>query len=277
MVASPPDRPAFGPVDSHVHVFDPTRAYPADAGYVPPPHEALGLDDLAAVLDAAGIARAVLVQPSAYGTDNGVLLDALKGGAGRWAGVGVVSPTASPADVERLRRAGVSGLRLNLQQSAGLYAATGALEHVAMLTGRLDMALHLQCHARDLARTLPRLDQARTVILDHLGFPEPGVTNPAIYAALAADPRIFVKLSGAFRLSREKAPHADIDRYARAALTAFGPSRSIWGSDWPFVNAKHRPRHAQTLEMLERWLPQPAQRQEVLVSTPMRLFFKDAA
>ena len=58
--------------DAHVHVFD-ARA-PIQAGHYQPAHQPLERIEAAAV--ALGVAHLVLVQPSVYGTDNQVLLQA---------------------------------------------------------------------------------------------------------------------------------------------------------------------------------------------------------
>jgi predicted TIM-barrel fold metal-dependent hydrolase len=53
-------------VDCHVHVFDPARfAFADDAPYRPTIAECGTAADLAAVLDSHGIARAVVVTPTA--------------------------------------------------------------------------------------------------------------------------------------------------------------------------------------------------------------------
>jgi predicted TIM-barrel fold metal-dependent hydrolase len=69
--AAPPEE--VGLWDAHVHVFD--RDAPAQAGHYRPAHGPLErIERLAA---AHGVQHLVLVQPSVYGTDNTVLLDAL--------------------------------------------------------------------------------------------------------------------------------------------------------------------------------------------------------
>jgi L-fuconolactonase len=101
--------------------------------------------------------------------------------------------------------------------------------------------------AYDLVITSGQLGQATRAaaavpglrfVLDHLGKPPiaAGRTEPwhADLRGLAALPNTSAKLSG---LVTEADWHrwqvADLRPYAEAALDAFGPSRLMFGSDWP--------------------------------------------
>ncbi len=67
-----------GACDCHAHVFGPQDRFPSlpNAAYIPP--DALPRD-YAQMLGAIGCQRAVLVQPSVYGTDNSCMVAALTG------------------------------------------------------------------------------------------------------------------------------------------------------------------------------------------------------
>ena len=90
--------------------------------------------------------------------------------------------------------------------------------------------------------------------------------------AMADTGRAVVKLSGAFRESRQAYPFSELDPFAEAILKAFTPQNCLWGSDWPFLNFNPKPDYRQTLTCLERWLPNEDQRRQVLWDTPVRLF-----
>ncbi|WP_433335885.1 amidohydrolase family protein [Spirillospora sp. CA-294931] len=87
--------------------------------------------------------------------------------------------------------------------------------------------------ALDTVRALPGV----MFVLDHAGKPDiaGGAWDPwaGWITALAALPNVTVKLSG---LVTEAAPgwrDGDVLPYARHVLDAFGPSRLMYGSDWP--------------------------------------------
>src|SRR3990172_2742743 len=84
-VCLPPDPrpkvPAFKiPIkacDCHAHICGPTKTYPYAAQRIYTPPDAL-IEQYEQLLDALGVERAVLVQPSFYATDNSAMLAALK-------------------------------------------------------------------------------------------------------------------------------------------------------------------------------------------------------
>ncbi|MGZ5261044.1 MAG: amidohydrolase family protein, partial [Burkholderiales bacterium] len=99
--------------DCHAHVFGPqTRfAYVANAGYIPPDATP---EQYARMLTTIGCERAVLVQPSVYGTDNSCMVAALRSGVFAFRGVAVVEENISDSALRDLHDAGVRGVRINL-------------------------------------------------------------------------------------------------------------------------------------------------------------------
>src|SRR5580700_11342526 len=88
-VALPP-----GACDCHAHICGPAAIYPYDAERIYTPPDAT-IDSYRHLLAVLGVERAVLVQPSVYGTDNRALLAALRAGGEGFRGVAVVEPTIS--------------------------------------------------------------------------------------------------------------------------------------------------------------------------------------
>ena len=82
-----------------------------------------------------------------------------------------------------------------------------------------------------------------TVIVDHLGLPQPPSYRPDAtpfaqlpkLLALAEHPNVVVKCSGAPTLSREGYPFADLWPHLRQVIGAFGVERVMWGSDFSRV------------------------------------------
>ncbi len=113
-----PQHPASTPpiIDCHVHVFDPARfPYEPDTWYRPTGAEIGTAEQLGHVLDAHGVAHALIVGPnSGYGLDNRCLLDALHQGQGRYKGIAVVRNDASLAELQDLQAAGVVGIAMNV-------------------------------------------------------------------------------------------------------------------------------------------------------------------
>ena len=66
------------------------------------------------MLRAIGCERAVLVQPSVYGTDNSAMVDALRSGVFAFRGIAVVDADVSDRSCADMHDAGVRGVRINL-------------------------------------------------------------------------------------------------------------------------------------------------------------------
>ena len=234
--------------DCHVHVFD--AAAPVRPGHYWPTHRPLA--EIEALARQHGVGHLVLVQPSVYGTDNTVMLQALQAAPGRHRGVAVVHAAIADAELDRLHAAGVRGVRFNLVSPAG-HAGDVAADLLALAPRLRARGWHVQWYVR--AEDLPRLVdwQASTglrFVLDHLAGLAAGldVAHLAWPAARAlADGGAWLKLSGWYRLG-DKAPYAALLPNIRRAAALFG-RQLVWGSDWPHTSfdAEHLPRYDTTL------------------------------
>lgn len=257
-----------GAVDTHAHVIG-SPPYVPGRSYTPPPASP---DDYLAMLDAAGMARGVLVQVSVHGTDNLLMADTLRAHPVRLRGIAVAPPDWPGRDYQALRDAGVVGLRLNTLYGGGM--GTAELERYGDLCRDMGWHLQLLLDARDLPDLAPRLRRLPVpVVVDHMGhFPAALSAGSPGFQALLSLVRdgAWVKLSGAYRLS--DAPWAETVPLAQALHEA-APDRCVWGSDWPHV-AHWGPMMnvGALLDLLGRWLPDEVARQAVLVDNPGRLY-----
>jgi len=230
----PTDPPAAG-WDCHVHVFD--AAAPVRPGHYLPVHRPL--DAIERLAAQHGVGHLVLVQPSVYGSNNSVMLQALGAGRGRHRGVAVVEPTIDDRALERLHAAGVRGIRFNLVSPAG-HAGDAAADLRSLAPRLRALGWHVQWYVRTDA--LPQLVawQAETglrFVLDHLAGLNAGLADadPAWAAARAlAEAGAWVKLSGWYRLGAT-APYAALQPTIHRVAAMFGPCM-IWGSDWPHTS-----------------------------------------
>ncbi|HUC61202.1 MAG TPA: amidohydrolase family protein [Alphaproteobacteria bacterium] len=264
-----------GAVDCHAHVIaDPSAGPPFVAGrsYTPP---AASLDSYFAMHDALGIARGVLVQISVYGTDNRVMVEALKRAPKRLRGIGVVPPDVSERELESLDRAGVRGLRLNILFGGGV--GLDAMETLAQRIKGLGWHIQLLLDATNLHELAPRLEKLPVPFaIDHFGnFPTRlGVAHRGFQTlvGLARGADCWVKISGANRTSPGPIPYRDTIPFARALVEA-APGRLVWGTDWPHVSEqKPMPNDGDLLDLLAEWVPDEATRNRILVENPMRLY-----
>lgn len=276
--AAPPAQPVaprqqlpHGSCDTHVHVFGPQSRYPLDArrGYTP---HVCTLDDYRRVMHALGIERAVLVQPSVYGTDNRALLDALRAGGAAFRGVVVPAADISDAELRDMHALGVRGVRLNLvnPQVLGVDDAVRLCARVAPLGWHLQLQLGLGPEGVTALRALaPRIDVP--LVIDHAGRVPPGADAQPLLDLLGSG-NCWVKLSAPYRSSARPFPHEDVTPLM-AALVAARPDRLLWASDWPHTEQLVATPHAGALvDLLYRWIPDPATLRRICVDNPARLY-----
>lgn len=234
--------------DAHLHVFGPPSRYPGAPSRQYQPREKAFRDYLTLARE-LGIERAVLVQPSGYGSDNRALLDTLRAYPGITRGVAVIEPRIAEDELATMHELGVRGVRLNLMNPRLRSAdeARATIDPVVRRVARYGW--HLQIYAdpdvvAPLAPLLRSLDVP--VVLDHCagGRARAGVTDRhfAALVDLYAHGGCWVKVSGADIVSEQGSnanPVAD-DELAPAApfVRAFaqaGSSRLVWGTDWPHL------------------------------------------
>jgi predicted TIM-barrel fold metal-dependent hydrolase len=222
-----------------------------------------------------GTSRVVVVTPSTYGTDKRFTLDAIAKMGATARGIAVVDTGVSDAELHRLHQAGIRGIRFNLVQ-----AGATPVDMLAPLSQRVnELGWHVQIYqtgARiaEMADTLQRLPSP--IVFDHLGhvpMPE-GVDHPSfrVIAGLLEKGRAWVKLSGAYIISKTGAPaYADATKVARAYVK-LAPERLVWGSDWPHPTQKQKPDDAVLFDLLGAWAPEEATRRRILVDNPATLY-----
>jgi predicted TIM-barrel fold metal-dependent hydrolase len=284
---APPDfeprRPGLtlpeGSCDCHAHVIGPAARYPMSAQriYTPPDCTAASYR---AMLSVVGISRAVLVQPSIYGSDNRLLLDVLgQADPALWRGVAVLAGDEDEAQLLALHQAGVRGARVNLVDRADRQAGLPlkALQALAQRIAPWGWHLELLVHVDEAGPELMALgDLPVPVVLGHLGYLTVGrgVDDEGFMTLLQLMQarRAWVKLTGPYRLTRAALPYPEVDEMA-AALRETAPDRLVWGTDWPHVMLRGpMPNDAEIVDLLSRWLPDQAQRRQVLVDNPCVLY-----
>lgn len=267
-----------GACDTHVHVFGPAARFPFADGRNFTPADA-PRETLFALHRRLGIDRCVIVQSAVHGLDNRAVEDAIAAGGGRYLGVALVPLSVADDELARLAAAGFRGVRFNFMRHL---APAASPEEIVAFTRRLaPLGLHLQVHFESslihaLAGPLAR--SAVPVVVDHMGRVDAGLgaahEDFAALRALLRNPLFRVKVSGIDRISR--APdYADGIALARLLVDEFA-DRCLWGTDWPHPNHTHVPDDGRLVDALARIAPEPAVREQLLVTNPLR-FYRFAA
>jgi predicted TIM-barrel fold metal-dependent hydrolase len=277
-----PRAPAFklppNSCDTHAHICGPVARYPYSPQRVYTPPDAL-MPDYRHMLDTLGVERAVLVQPSVYGTDNTAMLDALAADSARLRGVAVIAPDTPSTELARMHALGVRGIRCNIvdvKEGKGrlpMDSLTALAMRIKPLGWHLEFLMHVD-EFPDLDTLLG--DFPVEVVFGHLGYmrTDKGLAAPGFQALLrlAKAGRAWVKLTGPYRISTGALPYADVTPYAHALLEQ-APAQLIWGTDWPHVILKGAmPNDGDLCDCLAAWVPDAGQRARVLVDNPARLY-----
>jgi 2-pyrone-4,6-dicarboxylate lactonase len=198
---------------------------------------------LLAMAKATAIDRHILVQPSIYAADNSCLLAALETlGNARARGVIVVDKTLGMAEIDRLHKLGVRGLRLNLKSNGmpNRLAIQAALVNAVKIAERHNWHIQLFIPPEALRALADQfLVLPVPVVLDHFGLLSPHhLDEPTLSTIkrLLDSGNCWIKLSGTYRIAKNPT-HPDVGDLARQ-LFGINGDRCVWASDWP-----HTPKH----------------------------------
>jgi predicted TIM-barrel fold metal-dependent hydrolase len=268
-----------GSWDCHLHLFDPSRAV-LDGYYVPP---AARLEDILSLAHPFGIEHLVFVQPSVYGTDNRLILDALDqcrgadGGVGPHRAVVVIDSVLPEREWDHWHDLGVRGIRLNLRSPVGRPQEVARLL-TALAPGLKSRGWHVQCFVE--SAQLPEVlrwqrETGLKFVLDHLAsFTEQSWLDPraaqdrSALGSLAQE-GAWIKASAWYRLGAA-APYETLNQLLDELVNLFS-GRVVWGSDWPHTGmAAQSISYHDLLAPLKRY--SAAQQQGILLQNPRELY-----
>ncbi len=237
--------PAETIIDSHHHLWDlGAREY----DWMPPPPNVIRRnympEDMAPLLERAGVSRTVLVQAHQSLEEAHWMLDIAER-TGFVAGVVAWADLASPNLGRNLdsmcARPGLVGIRhpVEMEPDGTWLSRPAVIEGLKEVARRglaydlLVKAPHIEC-VLQLAEKVPNL----RMVVDHIAKPPiaAGETEPwaANIAAVAEIPGVYCKLSGLVaEADHERWTAADLKPYVDHVVEQFGIDRLMWGSDWP--------------------------------------------
>lgn len=261
-----------GTVDTHFHVFRADAPLHTPCSYTP---QIATIADWSTFSGSLGISKGVLVQPSVYGRDNTVLLDALASFPDRLRGIVVIDPDTTATEIERLDGCGVRGVRINTRNKGGLpLAAAGTL---AAKIAPFGWSLQLQINPEQLPDIASALSGIRLpIILDHLGFiPLAAATRSAHVAALQRlmdRATTYVKITAPYRLTKD-AGFEGFPEVVRALADSHA-EQLLWGSDWPHTELwEGMPDDADLIESTQAAIDNTAMADKIFVQNAEALFF----
>jgi predicted TIM-barrel fold metal-dependent hydrolase len=268
-------------IDPHVHIWKNDPKYPWPKEVKNPPKEDALPETLLQLMKANGVEKTVLVHVIHYRWDCRYTGDTLKAHRDKFMGVCRVDPEADSAadDLSRwVRDYGYHGVRLSPAAGAGgeWINDKARMDRILGRAAELKVPLLVLCgtgRLPDVARVIERHRDSLDVCIDHMAdcpIDKPEELQKLL--ALAKFPRVFVKISHLWSLSKEKYPYKDTHEQVKRVLGAFGPQRLMWGTDWPGIENYCGYAKALALYRDEIGFFTPEERRWILGGTALRLW-----
>jgi len=276
-----------GACDSHTHIHGDPAIYPMFPGRGYTPEPALPVE-MAALHKAIHIQRVVIVTPSIYGTDNASTLYGMKARGANARGVAVIDGKTTKSELDTMGQLGVRGIRLNLASAGTNDPAVGRQRLQAAIERMKARNWHIQMYT-NLAMIVAIKDIVAAspvpVVFDHFGGAQaalgPQQAGFPDLLDLVRSGKAYVKISAAYRSSKQGPDYTDVTPLAQALIAA-NADRIVWGTDWPHPNgAGGSTTHispffqiddGRLLNQLPVWAPDTAVRKKILVDNPARLY-----
>ncbi len=267
-----------GSCDTHFHIFGPSAKFPfaEKRAYTPPDAP---VESLLKMLDALGMSYGVAVQAHPYATDNSAMLNALRHAPKRLRGTAIVEPDTGIAALRAMADTGVKSLRFHHVPHGVGFSPLGmsSFEKLSPLMAELGLNAQFMMDANELDKVMPYFKNWKLpIVLDHMGNIDAklGVNQPGVQAMCKylAEGRIWVKVSGAYRISEKYPDYADAQAIHEALVSA-NPEQIIWGTDWPHPRLdKDMPEDGHLLDLFNAWTPDASLRKKILVDNPAKLY-----
>ena len=277
--------------DCHTHIHGDMREFPMSPSRIYTPEPALPTE-MAELHRSLHMRRVVIVTPSIYGTNNSATLWGMKARGPDARGVAVIDDKTTDSELDAMGRAGIRGIRINLATGGKTADPAVARKRFQDAAERIkSRGWHVQMYTTlDVISAIKDLVLASPVpvVFDHFGRAQAalGVEQPGFADLVEAvrSGKAYVKISGAYRISKQAPDYADAAPIARALIAA-NPQRIVWGTDWPHPNSESLPGYGamdvrpfftiddgRLLNRLPVWASDAATRKAILVDNPARLY-----
>jgi predicted TIM-barrel fold metal-dependent hydrolase len=189
----------------------------------------------------------------------------------------LLEPDTPAAEVARLDAAGFCGVRFHLVPHLGAMPRPDDLRAVMRLVAPHGWHVAIHVFGKELLESLDFIRSIEApVVIDHMGRVDgaEGPDGKAFNAlrGLLDTGKVWVKLSGADRVSKQKPPYRDAVVLART-LARHAPERVLWGTDWPHPNSHGGvPNDGTLVDLIAEIAPDDSTRRRMLVDNPAEFF-----
>ena len=231
--------PTYKIIDPHVHVWKNDAQFPWAKETAKPPKEDAPVEALLELMKANGISHTVLIQYIGYRWDNSYTLDSFQRFPKQLQGVARVNPNdaEAPDHASKLAEQGFKGIRISPGADASGDWIRGPL--MDPLWKRVEdlkipmLLLAPVTRMPDMAKLIEK-HPGLTIVIDHMA--DSPIDKPELLDKLLdlqRYPKVFVKISHTWQLSKQQYPFADTFANVKRLYDTFGPKRLMWATDWP--------------------------------------------
>jgi predicted TIM-barrel fold metal-dependent hydrolase len=229
-------------IDPHVHVWKKDPKYPWAKETTRPPDNDATAEMLLDLMKANGVEKTVIIQVIHYRWDNSYLADVLKKYPTYFKGVARVNPESpgAPDDLSRLvKEQHFQGVRISpAGNAAGDWISGPLMPPLWKRCDSLKVPMTVLAPVTRMPEVASLIEKfpGLTVVIDHMAdspLDKPDQLN--LLMALKRYPKVFVKVSHTWSLSKQPYPYTDSQAQVKRLYDAFGPRRLMWGTDWPLV------------------------------------------
>ncbi|PCI53360.1 MAG: 2-pyrone-4,6-dicarboxylate hydrolase [Alphaproteobacteria bacterium] len=271
----------LGSCDTHTHVFGGSIKYPMP--YVPNYPVPLATPEIHLnMLEILGITRSVVVQPTQYGSNVDLLIDALRNSENRLRGVAAARSDTTDEALQTMQDAGVRGLRFVHAFLPNGKLRPGAIpfDEINLLSSRMNSfgwSVNVWAQLPNIMENIETLLKPNLpVVLEHIGMVnvEAGLDdqNFVKLLSLVREQRISVKIS-LCRCSKLPPKYNDLKPFVDALIDA-NPNQLLWGSDWPYIRMiGEEPDAGELLDLMKSWVDGDDDiLEKILVTNPEQLY-----
>jgi predicted TIM-barrel fold metal-dependent hydrolase len=231
-------------VDPHVHVWKNDPRYPWPPDLKSPPKDDALPENLLQLMQEHGVEKTVIVHVIHYRWDCRYAADAVRAQRDKFMGVCRIDPESrQPAsDLDHWVAQGFHGVRLSpgADKSGDWINDVAQMDAIWNRAAELKIPMCVLCpisRIPDVEKVVERHDERLDVCIDHMA--DSPIDQPdelAKLLRLARYPRVYVKLSHLWSLSKQEYPYRDTHDQVHRLYDAFGPRRLMWGTDWPGID-----------------------------------------
>jgi L-fuconolactonase len=231
-------------IDPHVHVWTHDPQFPFAKETRNPPAEDATVEMLLDLMKKHNVERTVIIQVIHYRWDNSYVASVLKKHRNTFHGVARVDPEnpENPDHLSKLVEEGFRGVRLSpAGNPTGDWFKGPLMPPLWKRCEQLKVPMTVLAPVSRMPDVAALADKYPdlTIVIDHMA--DSPIDQPAELEKLIAlkrYPKLFVKISHTWSLSKQQFPFKDTWPQVKRLYDAFGPQRLMWATDWPIVNTR---------------------------------------